>query len=313
MMSSLAIVGMGPTWDLVHESDADERWGINFMWELDGFEPDRVYDMHNLYWFRDSTNIDKLVYHWDEWLAKPKTMEFYAPAKFEGVPDAEVYPIRDIIDTILPGFKRTTEDGYEEVRFFNSSFDYLMAHAVYEHVTGIAEHDTIELYGWSMGWMEDQSETEYKYQLPGLTFWVGVALGHGIEVILDKDVGIFKSRMYTYEGGEVITRQHLEALKQKMDVNLQNKTAAFHQAQGKATKMKELLEVNPHKEAYQNSYKSAKMGINEAFRQMIFAEGLLEMINHQLEVIDTGEDDLEIQSKFTAIIDGEIDAQKEVM
>jgi len=305
-MSKLAIVGMGPTWDLYQESDADEFWGINYMWELEGFEPDRVYDMHNLYWYRDSENIEKLVYHWEEWVTQPKDAEFWTVLDYPEVPDCKVYPVRDVIDTLLSDFKRDSDEGYKEIAFFNSSFDYLMAHAIYEHVKGIADHSVIELYGWSMGWMGHQSETEYRYQLPGLTFWTGMALGNGIEVVIDKDVGIFKSRMYTYGGSQMITRQHLEGLKQKMKLTLEKRQADFHNAQGKMEQMRDLVKVNPRNEAYQKSLKSAQMEVNEAFRQMMFAEGGLEMVNHQLNHIDTGEEDQEIQSKFTAIINGEI-------
>lgn len=304
-MSNLAIVGMGPTWKLCFDSEADEFWGINFMWELEGFEPDRVYDIHNLYWYRDSVNIDKLVYHWEEWLTQPKDAEFWTVLDYPEVPDCKIYPVRDVIDTLLPNFKRDSDEGLKEIRFFNSSFDYMLAHAIYEHVKGIADHSTIELYGWSMGWMGHQSETEYRYQLPGLTFWTGLALGYGIQVVIDKDVGIFKSRMYTYEGSEMITRQHLEGLKARMEIELQRKQGDFHASMGKYNQMKELVKAAPNNGVYKKSMKNAHEEVNEAFKNLLYTEGMLGMIEHQLKEVDTGEDDIEIQSKLQKVMQGQ--------
>ena len=198
-MDSIALIGMGPSWREALESKADENWGINYIYELMEAEPDlkidRVFDIHDLYLYRDSKEkIEKHQAHWD-YLTSKKPFRFYAPIEYEEVPDLEVYPVREVLK-LEHGFNRyVDEDGTtKRARLMTSSFDYLMGLAILElldgkvHVHG--EGKRVELYGWAMGWA-NASETEYRYQLPGTAHWIGIALGRGIEVVLDKLTAIF--------------------------------------------------------------------------------------------------------------------------
>ena len=69
-MNSIALVGMSKSWREVFESKADEVWGINYIYEmkdkkLGKMRVDRVFDMHELYWYRDSRKkLKKHVKHW---------------------------------------------------------------------------------------------------------------------------------------------------------------------------------------------------------------------------------------------------------
>jgi len=309
-MKSVALVGMGDTWQLALDAEVDEVWTINYYNEMPGIVPDRVFDIHDLYWYRDSADkIPKHKKHWEEHLLKEKPFRFYAPLEYPDIPGVEVYPIHDVADNLLSNFWRGTVDKYEMInKFFTSSFDYIMALAIHEGF------ERIELYGWSMGWF-NSSETEYRYQLPGLAFWNGMALGRGINVIVDKDVDVFKSRMYCYGGYDMVTRQTLETFAKAWEIKLQERQAEFHTAQGTFKTYLGLLNENPKNEAYQNSAKSKQVEVNDAFKNLIHAEGALGMVEHLIKAVDLEETDVDIQSRMQGVVgklefDGKFEAQK---
>jgi hypothetical protein len=308
-MNSVALIGMGPSWREAIESKADEKWGINYIYELienSDLEVDRVFDIHELYYYKESRDkVDKHVIHWD-FLTSEKPFRFYAPLEYPEVPGLEVYPIQDVI-ALTKGFGRyTDEDGeIKRARLFTSSFDYLIGLAIVElldgkpHVHG--EGKRVELYGWSMGWMKE-SETEYKYQLPGTAHWIGIALGRGIEVILDKQTDIFKSKMYTYEGASMITRQTLEAFKNAWGLQMQTSQAGFHSAQGHFQTMVELAATKPDNKTYTDSVMAAQHNLNEAWKELMQRETACHVIDNLLEQVDTSEMNLDLSSRLIQMV-----------
>jgi len=300
-MKSVALVGMGDTWSLVLDADVDETWSINYFYEMPGIELDRVFDIHNLHWYRD--NVGKIPlhkHHWFKHLLEEKPFRFYAPLEYPEVPGLEVYPIREVAADLLSGFWRGTVDNHVLInKFFTSSFDYVMALAIHEGF------ERIELYGWSMGWF-NSSETEYRYQLPGLAFWTGIALGRGITVLVDNEVDIFKSRMYCYGGYDMVTRQTLETFARAWELKLQECSATFHTTKGTFKTYMELAEANPDITEYQNNIKAKKTELNEAFKNLMHAEGALGMVDHLIKNVDLEETDVEIESNMLGVI-GKLD------
>ncbi len=313
-MDSVALIGMGPSWREALESKADENWGINYIYELTEGEPDlkidRVFDIHELRMYRNSRDkVEKHIKHWD-YLTSDKPFRFYAPMEYEEVPGLEVYPIEEALK-LEYGFNRyiDEEGNTKRARLFTSSFDYLMALAILElldgkvHVHG--EGKRVELYGWSMGWA-NASETEYKYQLPGTAHWIGIALGRGIEVVLDKQTTIFKSQMYTYEGASMITRQSLEAFKAAWMLQMQTGQAKFHAEQGIYQKFADLLEQNPKNKLYQRSVIAAQHDLNEAWKELMQRETAVNVIANLLEHVDMDEMNLDLQSKMVQMVNKEV-------
>ena len=312
-MDSVALVGMGRSWREAIDSEADEKWGINYIYELTGnsdLEVDRVFDIHDLSYYRDSQEtVDKHIKHWN-FLTGKKPFRFYGPIEYEEVPDLEVYPIQDVIK-LTEGFGRyTSEEGeIKRARLFTSSFDYLVGLAILELLDGKdsvhGEGKRVELYGWSMGWMKE-SETEYRYQLPGTAHWIGIALGRGIEVILDKQTDIFKSKMYTYEGASVITRQTLEAFKHGWNLQMQGAQADFHHKQGRYEEVSALFKANPKKKLYQDSVTSAQLALNESWKNLMQIETGIHVIDNLLGNVDTAEISLDIQSRLVSMVNGKV-------
>lgn len=315
-MDSVALVGMGQSWREALHSKADEIWGINYIYELMDAEPDlridRVFDIHELGFYKDSMDkVEKHKKHWDH-LTSPKPYRFFAPLPYEGIPNLEVYPIWDVVKLTDNFGRYTTEEGeVRKSRLFTSSFDYLMGLAIWELLDGKqcvhGEGKRIECYGWSMGWMKE-SETEYRYQLPGTAHWIGIAIGRGIEVVLDKQTDIFKSKMYTYEGASMITRQTLEAFKHGWELQLQAAQAEFHSAQAKLQTFAELVNTKPQNELYKNGFIAAQHKVNEAWKYLMQIETGIHVIDNLLTNVDTNEIDLDLQSRMIQMVDGDISA-----
>ena len=143
--------------------------------------------------------------HYD-WLQKEHDFPIFMQEKYPDVPASVEYPLAEICDDLLPGLTRhvrKTEKtkAYEEsVRYFTSSVAYAIAYAIYKG------YERIELYG-----IEMESTTEYMHQRDGVTFWIGVALGRGIEVNIPDVSSLLNSLLYGYEGDVVINRQEFES------------------------------------------------------------------------------------------------------
>lgn len=98
---------------------------------------------------------------------------------YPDVPASRRYPLDEIKATLLGGWN------FEA--YFTSSVAYALALAIY------LGYERIELYG-----VEMETDTEYRYQRDGVTFWLGLAIGRGIQVY--SDCTIFDALLYGYEG-----------------------------------------------------------------------------------------------------------------
>jgi hypothetical protein len=99
-------------------------------------------------------------------------------------PQSIEYPRQQLIDafqleSIRPDLK---EKGY-----FHSSVDYMIALAIYE---GFEE---IGVWGIDM-----THDSEYAYQKPSGSFWLGFAKGRGIKVTIPKESALLKNEGYAY-------------------------------------------------------------------------------------------------------------------
>ncbi len=106
--------------------------------------------------------------HWD-WLKQPHEFPVYMRELDPDVPACIRYPFEDLCADLLGNWHYG--DG-KEIKFFTSTIAFAIALAIYQ------KFDRILLYG-----LELESNTEYTYQRDCLTFWTGLALGRGIEVV----------------------------------------------------------------------------------------------------------------------------------
>jgi hypothetical protein len=91
----------------------------------------------------------------------------YVMQECPDIPNAIVYPLEAIKKEFFRNVNRE--------QFFTSSFPYMIALAIYEGF------DEISLYG-----INQTLKTEYEKHLPCSDFWIGVAVGRGIKVEVQK-------------------------------------------------------------------------------------------------------------------------------
>ncbi len=145
-----------------------------------------------------------------EWLRRKHDGIIWMHDEFPDVPSSRKFPLDEVCAALLPNLKRRKGKHTTAVRYFTSSPAYAIAYAIY------LGYERIELYGIEMA-----TETEYLMQRDGVTFWVGIAMGRGIEVVIPEQSGMFRSLMYGYEGDIVIHRQEFES-----NANVLSKRAA---------------------------------------------------------------------------------------
>jgi len=205
-MRRLALLGgaeetRGGVWD----SKADEIWTLNWFYLYDWVPRiDRLFEMHPIWLYADNDREEwaKPKEHW-EYLHKPTDYPVYM---LEGlaprpIPSSTRYPIEAVTEYI---FGNRFIRGKDPRDFYSSTFDYMMALAIYE------KWDVVEVYGFEMG-----SLTEYRYQREGAAFFIGQAIARNIQVILPAKSVLLRARRYGYEGGQMIFRQDLERLHDK--------------------------------------------------------------------------------------------------
>jgi hypothetical protein len=159
--------------------------------------------------------------HYD-WLQRVHEFPIYMQDHFEDVPSSVKYPIDEIISSLLPNLKREYGKGVQQVENFTSSFAYAMALAIYQGVK------KIEIYG-----IEMTSDTEYVRQRPGGYFWIGLATGKGIEVILHSPL-LMNDKRYGYTGEVMIQRQEFEMSARQLDTLVENAKARAFESKGRS-------------------------------------------------------------------------------
>jgi len=189
MTRSVAIVGFSQkTMHYCLQSKADEMWSLNHIYLIENFPKlTRLFELHKQHWYLRK-EVPRSVAYW-EWLQKPQEFPIYMQEVTPEVPSSVKYPLDEIVESCLTGLVEINDDRDETIRkYFTSSFAYMMALAIHE------KFDVIELYGVDM-----ENDTEYGYQRPCGEFWIGLALGRGIKVVLPEPCEMCKAVLYGYD------------------------------------------------------------------------------------------------------------------
>ena len=266
--------GASSTRDGIQTSEADEVWTLNWSYLYDWVPRiDRLFEMHPV-WLYAATDNDEWAKprrHW-EYLHQELPYPVYMLRDLPEIPSCIRYPIEEVIGDLFGYFLAR---GGKAKPFFTSSFDYCMALAIYER------WDCIELYGFEMG-----SDTEYRYQREGAGFWIGQAVARGIRVELPGDTVLLKSRLYGYEGGQMIFRQDLERIKDQWERKHRDAVALTQYYEGR-------MSENPTEEN--------RVKLHEARDTALVAHGGLELVRYQIKFIDLEEVEPELTQPFAMI------------
>lgn len=163
-----------------YNDDSVEVWGLNeahaFQWMK---RATRWFQLHDTY--KQKLAKRGITTH-HEWLKENKwNIPIYMISKDDEIPNSVVYPLAEVCDRFLSAIQK----GDSKVKYFGSTFDYMMAIALLE------DFDRIEIYGVNM-----ESENEYSNQKPSAEFWIGLALGKGVEIYLPPGCALMNSKVY---------------------------------------------------------------------------------------------------------------------
>lgn len=166
------------------------------------------------------------------WLQRKHDIPIYMQDRYDDVPSSVKYPKEEIIQTLLPNIWRDVQGKADQVRNFTSSTAYAIALAIY------LGYERIELAG-----IEMTSDTEYVRQRPGVLFWIGVAVGRGVDVVLHSPL-LMNDPDYGYTGEVMITKQQFEMASKKLEEITEEKKAEAFEAKGRCQAMLDALIVN---------------------------------------------------------------------
>jgi hypothetical protein len=147
----------------------DEVWVVNGAFRHSRRNVTRIYAMDDLQYLPRGWS--------DEINLLPKHIRYISPRQFDEIPRSEAYPIVEIIRY------------FNGIRFFTSTFAYIMAAAIHEKV------DCLVLSG--AHWPHDSEE--YMSHLPSIDFWAGMAMGSGMKIEVHGPCCI--ARPYAWESG----------------------------------------------------------------------------------------------------------------
>lgn len=165
--------------------------------------------------------------HYD-WLQRPHEYPIYMQEHYDDVPSSVKYPKEEIVKALLPNIWRDINkpgvhkaEAIEQVENFTSSTAYAIALAIYQG------KKQIELVG-----IEMTSDTEYVRQRPGVLFWLGIAVGRGINVVIHSPL-LMKDKPYGYTGEVMIQKQEFEMSARKLDGLVNEAQAAVFESKGR--------------------------------------------------------------------------------
>lgn len=137
---------------------------------------DAIFQMHIPAIWKNPNNRNDPGHY--DWLKSQTTTTVYMQEQYVDIPMAKAYPLEGILDML----------GDRENHFLTSSVPQAMALAAY-----LGIYDRVEIYGVAM-----ETNTEYQFQREGVSFWLGVLKGRGIETYFADPT--FNAPLYGYEG-----------------------------------------------------------------------------------------------------------------
>lgn len=176
---------------------------------------DAVFQMHLEAIWRNPKNRNDPEHY--KWLASGETPTVYMQDVYPDVPKSVRYPLDEIKQTLLPRFSwhGKQRDGKT---YFTSTFCYALALAIYA-----AQYKTIEIHG-----VEMETDTEYRYQRDGVTFWMGIALGRGMTV--KAFCNFFDFPLYGYEGEATLDNDEFDRRLKELAPQIEAAKAKYQEA-----------------------------------------------------------------------------------
>jgi len=294
-MRSVALVGFAPnTIRQARTTQATEIWSLVWAYKYPELPRiDRLFEMHPVWDIAKSTKSEyvKPREHW-AWLRANQQIPVYMTEQRPEVPRCVRYPIEEVTD-MLGGWTRSGE----KMRLFTSSFDYMLALAIYEG------YDEIEIIGAEMS-----SSSEYKYQREGFAFWHGFALGRGIRVKQHAPTQLlYKPRRYGYDGTQMVFRQDLERLARNYETQHRDALARVQFFEGQLSTAREAFtlyegEDEQTRQRLIEHIADKEQRLREERDGLALTSGALQAVQYLIKEIDLEEPSAVLWNPFETVI-----------
>lgn len=195
-MKKLAIVGSHPgTRQLVPWDDLNfDIWTINEAATMKDSWVKRCTGIFQLHprniWDNPNNRNDP---HHGEWLKANKEVTIFMMETFDDVPMCEVYPLKEIVDKYCGNFEVVSPRNRNE--FMTCTVSYMAGLAAFK---GYKE---VHIYG-----VELSVDSEYRFQRPGASFWIGVLTQNAKVKFFGK---MFDAPLYGYEEEGSVGKEYL--------------------------------------------------------------------------------------------------------
>ena len=181
---TVAMVGMAPTTcaQAPFEDKNVEIWALNEMHAWPWLKrADRWFQIHHSDSWKRQTAKRGVEGHYNWLMENPLDVEIVMQYPHEEIPKSVGFPLREVCNEYLGGLRR----GEAKVKYFTSTLAYEIAYAL------LLGFERIELYGFEMS-----SGDEYIEQKGSAEFWMGIALGRGVELYLPPACILLYSNLY---------------------------------------------------------------------------------------------------------------------
>lgn len=174
MTRKVAIVGSAENWrEAPFDDDSWEIWTLNDMFKIVP-KSDVYFELHDMSQTKNHTPGEM------EWLRNNKTIPVYMMHLDDTVPMARQYPYEDILK--------------EYGRYFTNSISWMIALALHED-----DVDEIGIWGVNMA-----HGTEYAAQKPSCEYFIGLARGRGINVLIPSSSSLLSNGfLYALEESQI--------------------------------------------------------------------------------------------------------------
>lgn len=190
---TVALVGMAPTSCSLapYKDSTAEIWGLNEAHSFDWMQSwDRWFQLHKQRDFKRDLDGHRaaergFVKGHYEWLKQKHRKPIYMQFVYPEIPDSIEYPLREINERFFGGIRK----GNERIKYETSTFAFMIAMALYEGF------ERIEIFGFEM-----HGGDEYVPQRACAEFWIGMALGMGVEIYLPPTSQLVWGPIYGFQG-----------------------------------------------------------------------------------------------------------------
>lgn len=227
---SIAVVGMAPAAlnEIPRLSADTEIWTLNVGPQTICPRWDRHYEVHDFDWLRERRGDNVEAYL--AWLQEPHEQPIYMLRPDPRIPASKQYPL----EQVYPRYGRQMPDGRWNI-YAESTVDWMLIAAINDLVNDAQREERpasgkLLCLGIDMG-----LKLEYQHQRKSAEFWLGVAMGMGIEVIVPQTSDLLQCA-YPY-GVDTYEPRAKKIQQRRMELVQQAEQAAAQEAAARDRKM----------------------------------------------------------------------------